>query len=75
VEDRGGRVERERAVRLELAVVPAALGRPAQGDHMIGEDLTEPRVRQYPHPFGGWHPRLGRADLEFDLGGGACGHH
>jgi hypothetical protein len=75
VEHRGGRVERERAVRLQLAVVPAAPGRPAQRDHVIGEDLTEPRCRQYPLSLGGWHPGLGRVDLEVDSGAEVSGHH
>ena len=58
VEHLGGRVEGERAVRLKLAVVPAALLRPAQRDHVVGEDLTEPRRLQYPHALGVRHPRL-----------------
>src|SRR6185437_1010931 len=74
VEHRRGRVERERAVRLELAIVPAALRRPAQRDHVIGEDLTEPRRLQNPRAVGGWHSRLGGVDLELDLGFEACGH-
>src|SRR5262249_2300218 len=74
VEHRRGRVERERAVRLELAVVPAALRRPAQRDHVIGEELTEPRRLQNLLAVSGWHSRLGGIDLELDLGVEACGH-
>ena len=41
VQDGGRGVEHERAVRLELAVVPALIGRPAQRDHVVGKYLPE----------------------------------
>jgi len=73
VEHRGRRVERERAIRLQLPVMPAAVGAPAQRDHVIGEGLAEPRCLQDSLALGGWDPSGGRVDLEVNLA--ASGHH
>jgi len=74
VEDRGGRVEGEWAVGLQPAVVPAAVGRPADGDHVIGEYLAEPRRGQNPLPLRGGDGIGAGAHLERDLSVRAGGH-
>jgi hypothetical protein len=46
VQDHGGRIEGERRVRHELAVVPAAALGPLDRHHVVGEVAAEPRVGQ-----------------------------
>ena len=47
VQHGGGGIERDRFTRAHLRVVPAAVLGPADGDHVIGEDLAEPGVLQH----------------------------
>ena len=66
VQDLGRRVERERRVRDELGVVPAAALGPLDGHHVVGEVAAEPGVGQDRLPL-----RVGqrvRGGLELDRG-------
>jgi hypothetical protein len=53
--------------------MPAALGAPAQRDHVISEDPAEPGGFQDSRALVVGHSRGGRVDLEDNLG--ARGHH
>ena len=46
VQDGGGRIERDRLAGAHLRIVPAAVLRPADGHHVIGEDTAEARILQ-----------------------------
>ena len=46
VQHRGRRVQRERAVGLDPGVVPARVGGPLDGEHVVGEVDAEARVSE-----------------------------
>ena len=74
VEHRGGGVQGQRAVGLEPAVMPAALRRPPQGDHVVGEDLAETGCREQFRALRRGDCPAGRVNVVGDLGAGASRH-
>ena len=69
MEDRGPWIEGERCVGCELGVVPAAGRRPADPDHVLGEDAAETRVGQPPLALRRRHSPACRAGVKLDRRG------
>ena len=74
VEHRGGGFERDRAVRLKLAVMPAPVIRPADRHHVVGEDLAEPGICQQPLPISSRNRAAGGTERKVDLSVRAGSH-
>src|SRR5271166_6036802 len=55
--------------------MPAALIRPAERDHMVGEYLAEAGRFEHRRTYCVWHPPFGRVQVECDLRYSAGVHH
>src|SRR3974390_3058603 len=71
VQVRRGRIEADRRVRGQLSVVPALLLVPPHRDHVLAEDVAEPRILEALCALDGRYARLRGGDGESGAGSGA----